>query len=99
MTPLQNRLLAGSLPQTVIPPVISNVKFHVVTNVPTVPGHSQKKEISPGPVDCTYKDYTLKSVKSVSCVIPLSCAKSVTSVKHAAGNLPVGARLQKFWKT
>ena len=83
MTPLQNRLLAGSLPQTVIPPVISNVKVHVVTNVPTVPGHSQKKEISPGPVDCTYKDYTLKSVKSVSCVIPLSCAKSVTSVKHA----------------
>ena len=38
-------------------------------------------------------------MKSVSCVIPLSCAKSVTSVKNAAGNLPVGARLQKFWKT
>ena len=99
MTPEQKRLLAGSLPQTVVTPVISNVKFHVATNTHTVPGHSQKKEISPGPVDCTCKDYTLKSVKSVSCVIPLSCAQSVTSVKHAAWDLPVGARLQHFWKT
>ena len=99
MTPLQGRLLAGSLPQTIVTPVISNVKPHVVTNAHTVPGHSQKKEISPGPVDCTCKNYTLKSVKSVFCVIPLSCVQSATSVKHAASNLPVGARLQNFWQT
>ena len=64
-----------------------------------MPGHSQKKELSPGPVDCIYRNYTLKSVKSVSCVIPLSCVQSATSVKHAASNLPVGARLQTFWQT
>ena len=46
------------------------------------------------PLDCT-----LKSVKNVSCVIPLSCAQPVTSVKNVASNRPVGARLQNFWQT
>ena len=96
MTKLQTRLLAGSLPQTLDFLTHLNVKPLVVTSVHTAPGHSQKKEISPGPAGCTYKDYTLKSVKSVSCVTQLSC---VTSVKNAAQNLPVGARLQNFWQT
>ena len=99
MTPLQGRLLAGSLPQTLVNPVLSNVKSHVVPNAHTVPGHSQKKDLSPGPVDCIYRKYILKSVKSVSCVIPLSCVQPATSVKHAASNPPVGARLQNFWQT
>ena len=99
MTPLQGRLLAGSLPQTLVIPVFSNVKSHVVPNAHTVPGHSQKKELSPGPVDCIYRNYILKSVKSVSCVIPLSCVQPATSVKHAASDLPVGARRQTFWQT
>ena len=38
-------------------------------------------------------------MKIVSCVIPLSCAQPVTSVKNVASNLPVGARLQNFWQT
>ena len=44
-----------------------------------MPGHSQKKELSPGPVDCIYRNYILKSVKSVSCVIPLSCVQPATT--------------------
>ena len=99
MTPLQGRLLAGSLPQTLVNPVFSNVKSHVVPNAHTVPRHSQKKDLSPGPVDCIYRKYILKSVKSVSCVILLSCVQPATSVKHAASDLPVGARLQNFWQT
>ena len=34
-----------------------------------------------------------------SCVTQLSCVQSVTNVKNAAQNLPVGARLQNFWQT
>ena len=36
-------------------------------------------------------------MKSVSCVTQLSCVQLVESVKNAALNLPVGARLQNFW--
>ena len=76
-----------------------NVKPLVVSNVHTAPRHSQKKEVSPGSAGCLYKDYTLKSVKSVSCVTQLSYVPSVTNVKNAAQTLPVGARLQNFWQT
>ena len=41
----------------------------------------------------------LAIMKNVSCVIPLSWAQPVTSVKNVASNLPVGARLQNFWQT
>ena len=94
VTLLQARLLAGSSAQTIDNPL--NVKPLVVTNVHTAPGLSQRKEISPGAAVCYQKDCTLKSVKNVSCVIPLSCAQPVTSVKNVASNLPVGARLQNF---
>ena len=40
----------------------------------------------------------LKSVKSVSCVIPLSCVNPVINAPNVVINLPVGARLQNFWK-
>ena len=73
---------------------------HVVKVAHTAPGHSQKKEISPGFAGCHFqKEYKLKYVKGVSCVTQLSCVKPVTNVKNVASNLPVGARLQNFWQT
>ena len=78
----------------------SHVNFHVVTAVPAAPGHSQKRELSPGsPVCRVQTDYKLKYVKGVSCVTQLSCVKPVTNVRNVASNLPVGARLQNFWQT
>ena len=99
VTKLQTRLLAGSTPQTIDTCIKSNVKLPVVSHVHTAPGHSQKRELSPGSAGCYCKNYKLKSVKSVSCVTQLSCVQPVTNVKNAAQNLPVGARLQNFWQT
>ena len=93
-------LLAGS--QTSIQELFSDshVNFHVVLPVPTMPGHSQKRELSPGsPVCHVPTDCKLKYMKGVSCVTQLSCVKPVTNVKNVASNLPVGARLQNFWQT
>ena len=99
VTKLHARLLAGSSPQTIDICTNLNVKPHVVPSVHTAPGHSQKRDLSPGSADCYCKDYKLKSVKSVSCVTQLSCVQPVTNVKNAALNLPVGVRLQNFWQT
>ena len=98
---LQVRLLARSpLPTETIDNCLSlNVKPLVVSSVHTVPGHSQKRELSPGSAGCHYKECTLKYVKSVSCVTQLSCVKLVTNVKNVVSNLPVGARLQNYWQT
>ena len=92
------KLLVGSPPPSQTIDSL-NVKFHVVSNVHSAPGHSQKRELSPGSAGCYYKSCKLKSVKSVSCVTQLSCVQPVTNVKNAAQNLPVGARLQNFWQT
>ena len=97
VTLVQASLLAGSSSQTIDNSL--SVKPLVVANVHTAPGLSQKKEISPGAAVCYQKKCTLKSVKSASCVIPLSYVQPVTSVKNVASNLPVGARLQNFWQT
>ena len=75
----------------------SNVKLDVVHSVQTAPGHSQKNEISPGAAGCYFMKSKLKSVKSVSCVIPLSCVNPVINAPNVT-NLPVGARLQNIWK-
>ena len=64
-----------------------------------MPGQSQKKDLSPGPVNCHCKEYKLKSVKSISCVTQLSCVNPVTNVPNTAPNLAVGTRLQNFWQT
>ena len=77
VTKLQAGLLVGSSPQTLDIYTTLNVK-HLVPNVHTAPGHSQKRELSPGAADCYYRDYELKSVKSVSCVTQLSCVQPVT---------------------
>ena len=76
-----------------------NVKYPVVTHVHSAPGHSQKKELSPGAAGCYQSKKKLKYVKGASSVIQLSCVQPVTNVKNVASNLPVGARLQKFWQT
>ena len=98
VTKLHTRLLARSntLAQTLD---TLNVKLPVVHHVTTAPGQSQKKDLSPGPVNCQYKECKLKSVKSVSCVTQLSYVNPVTNVPNVAPNLAVGARLQNFWKT
>ena len=76
----------------------SNIELNVVHPVHTAPGHSQKNEISPGAAVCHYKRNRLKFVKCVSCVIPLSYVKPVINAPNVVTNLPVGARLQNFWK-
>ena len=98
VTKLQTRLLARSIPQEQSIDTL-NVNFPVVQVATTAPGHLQKKELSPGPADCYYKESKLKSVKSVSCVTQLSCVNSVTNVRNAVLNLSVGARLKIFWQT
>ena len=96
---LQPRLLARSIPQAINTGLNLNVKLPVASYVHSAPGHSQKRDLSPGSAGCHYKNCKLKSVKSVSCVTQLSCVQPVTNVKNAAPNLPVGARLQSFWQT
>ena len=50
-----------------------NVNCHVVTDVYTAPGLSQRKDISPGVADCHLKNCKLKSVKmflvSLNCLV------------------------------
>ena len=99
---LQRGLLAGSQTstrQTLDTYQGLNVNFHVVQAAHSAPGHSQKRELSPGSAGCYYRNHKLKYVKSVFCVTQLSCVKSVTNVRNAVLNLPVGARLQNFWQT
>ena len=58
-----------------------------------------KKELSPGVADCYQIQEKLKYVKGASCVTQLPCVKPVTNIPSVVTNLPVGARLQNFWKT
>ena len=96
---LQEGLLAGS--QTLAQKETLNfANFHVVKSVPSAPGHSQKRELSPGVAACqTSRNYKLKYVNSVSCVTQLCPVQPVVNAPNFAQNLPVGARLQSFWKT
>ena len=99
VTHSQTGLLAGSTFRKTIDTCLP-VNLTVVTPVPTVPGLSQKKDLSPGPVGCcTQRVHSLKHVKGVSCVTQLSCAPPVSSVRNVVSHLPVGARLQNFWQT
>ena len=67
--------------------------------VPSAPGLPQRKGISPGVSDCHQEKSQLKSVKSVSCVTQLFCVNPASNVINVVPNLPVGARLQKFWES
>ena len=97
VTQLKPLLLTGSPTGKTIDTCL-NAKLDVVHFAHTAPGHSQKNEISPGTAGCLYKKDILKPVKSVSCVIPLSYVNPVLNAPNVVTNLPVGARLQKFWK-
>ena len=66
--------------------------YHVANLVPFACGSPQKKGINPD------HQVQIKSVKGVSCVDQLSSVKYVTNVPTVAPDLPVGARLQQFWK-
>ena len=80
ITLLQERLLTGS--PSVQRKTINflNVNCHVANLVHTAPGHSQRKELSPGSADCYLMQEKLKYFKGVSCVTQLSCVKPVTNV-------------------
>ena len=72
---LQRGLLAGSqisTRQTSDTDQSLNVNSHVVQAVHSVPGHSQKRELSPGSAGCYYRNHKLRYVKSFSCVTQLS---------------------------
>ena len=99
-----DKLQRGLLARSQIPTrqtIDTCVNFHVIKVAHTAPGHSQKKEISPGAAVCYYpqRECKLKCLKGVSCVTQLSCVKPVTNVKNAVQNLHVGARLQNYWQT
>ena len=85
--------------QTMNNSLSSNVKYHVVQNVPSAPGLPQRKGLSPGVSDCHQTKSQLKSVKSASCVTQLLFANPVSNAPNAVPYLPVGARLQKFWES
>ena len=92
-------MLAGSqtLPQG---KTLNFASFHVVKSVPSAPGHSQKRELSPGAADCQIsRNYKLKYVNSVSCVTQLYSVQPVVNAPNVVQNLPVGVRLQSFWET
>ena len=109
---LKTGLLAGSqetvnfvqLPETLSiktmnleTPQTSLVNCSVVNPVLFAKGHSQNKDIGPVIVNCHKTE--LKYVKDVSCVDQLSFVRPVNNVPAVARDLPVRARLQKFWKT
>ena len=97
LTQCPKRLLAGN---NVKEQTLNSltVNLSVVKLATSVPGHSQKKGVSPGATDCHCAKQELKYVNSVSCVTQLSCAPLVTNVRNVVSNTPVGARLQSFWK-
>ena len=100
ITRSQDRLLAGSLHTgKTMNTSFKAVYLNVVNVVPSAPGRSQKRELSPGSAVCYNEKHRLKYVKGASCVNQLSCVQPVTNVKNVALNLPVGSRLQNFWET
>ena len=98
---VSNQLLTQNFftDQTMNNSLSSNVKYHVVQYVPSAPGLPQRKGLSPGVSDCHQTKSQLKSVKGASCVTQLLFANPVSNAPNAVPNLPVGARLQKFWES
>ena len=98
---LPDRLLTrtSALPRKTINCLTLNVKHLAANHVHSAPGHSQKRELSPGSAVCYQSKRKLKYVKGASSVIQLSCVQPVTNAMNVVSNLPVGARLQNFWQT
>ena len=72
------------------------MNLHVVNLAHIAEGLLQNKGVSFIVVNCYQRK--LKYVKDISCVNQLSLVKHVTIVPAVALNLPVGSRLQNFWK-
>ena len=89
----------SALPRKTINCLSLNVKHLAVNHVHSAPGHSQKRELSPGSAGCHQSKSKLKYVKGASSVIQFSCVQPVTNAMNVVSNLPVGARLQNFWLT
>ena len=90
---LQEGLLAGSRTLTQ-KETLNFASFHVVKSVPSTPGHSQKRELSPGAADCQIsRNYKLKYVNSVSCVTQLYPVQPVVNAPNVVQNLPVFGKL------
>ena len=98
---LPDRLLTrtSALPRKTINCLSLNVKHLAVNHVHSAPGHSQKRELSPGSAGCHQSKSKLKYVKGASSVTQFSCVQPVTNAMNVVSNLPVGARLQNFWLT
>ena len=67
----------------------------LVDHVHFANGYPQKKGVNP---NYCYLSQEIKHVKDVSYVDQLSSVKSVTNVATVVQDLPVGARLNQFWK-
>ena len=68
-------------------------------DVPSAPGHSQKRELSPGWAECQSKVcHKLKYVKPVSCVTQLSCVQPVKTAQNVVNDQPVGPGYKSFGK-
>ena len=90
------RLLARSRSRQTL--MQRHVNIPVVSHVVSATGPPQKKGLSPGLSDVTFKKCQLKYVKSASSGIPLSYVTPAINVTHVVPNQTVGARLQKFWQ-
>ena len=66
-----------------------SVNCPVATRVHSAPGHSQKRELSPGSAGCYQSKNKLKYVKGASSVIQFPCVQSVTNAQNVASNPPV----------
>ena len=73
-----------------------NVNCLAVNHVSFVSGQLQKKGLSPIIVNQVKQ---LKCIKGASCVDLLSSVQPVINAHAVAQNLPLGARLNQFWKT
>ena len=88
LTPAQARLLIRSIckEQTIDTFSKQPVNLNVVNVVPSAPGHSQKRGLSPGLADCQSQNvHKLKYVKGVSCVTQLSCVPNARNVPSRVG--------------
>ena len=84
--------------KTVNTQIMTLVNFPVVKVVPTAPGPSQKKELSPGVSVCYQRKCKLKRERCFLCHSIVFC-KTCNKCPKCCLNLPVGARLQNFLET
>ena len=77
---------------------INVVNCHVVTDVPSAPGHSQKRELSPGAADCQLKRNHKIGEKCFLCHSIVLCPTYKQCPKYCT-KTTLGAILQNLWQT